>query len=130
MRTKTLLCALSFCVSFSLLSGCEKLRDARPDYQSSKAAATLAAQEDELQAAIEERLTDSGSNIFSLSISDSSINVIFSYNDGKAFADECAATANAMATFPALKDYSYSIMKSGANQKLLAVWDSSGNYID
>lgn len=127
MQKRSLIISL---LSLCLLSGCEKLRDARPDYQSSKVAVTLAAQEDELQAAIEERLTDSCSNIFSLNINDSSINVIFSYNDGKAFADECAATANAIATFPAFKDYSYEIMKMNASQKLLTVWTSSGNYVD
>ena len=78
MRTKQLLCVIIFCVSFQPT---KRMRKATKMHvlitNLQKLHATLAAQEDELQAAIEERLTDSGSNIFSLSISDSSINVIF-----------------------------------------------------
>lgn len=116
-------------LSLCLLSGCEKLRDARPDYQASKAAATLAAQEDELRSAIEEQLNPE-SKIYSLNISNSSITIIFSYNGGNGFSDECTATVNAISKFSEFKDYTYSIMKMNASQDLLVVWDSSEHYID
>lgn len=127
MRKRILCLCLA---STFLMSGCfEEWAYNRPDFKAAREASSREAQEDEVTAAIEERLP-SGSKIFSVMVHDSNVSVLFCYNGGKGFPDECAAVVSALESLPEYKDYDYDISKISGSKKPLVSWRKSGWYSD
>ena len=127
MRKRILCLCLA---STFLMSGCfEEWVYNRPDFKAAREASSREAQEDEVTSAIEERLP-SGSKILSVTVSNSTVSVMFYYNGGKGFPDECAAVVSALESLPEYKDYDYHISKISGSKKPLAMWTKDGWYSD
>lgn len=127
MRKRILCLCLA---STFLMSGCfEEWAYNRPDFKAAREASSREAQEDEVTSAIEDRLP-SGSKIFSVMIHNSTVSVMFYYNGGKGFPDECAAVVSALESLPEYKDYDYDISKINGSKKPLAIWTKDGLFSD
>ena len=113
-------------LSLCLLSGCKQWFDTQPDPEESKIAAAIATQEAEIETAINEKLKDSGSTVWSVHISDSDISISFEYNNGNNFANECAAAVSVLESLPEFKNIKYRIYKYSSSYDIVYSWDNTG----
>ena len=117
-------------LSLCLLSGCKQWFDAQPDPDESKIAAAVATQEAEIETAINEKLKDSGSTVWSVHISDSDISISFKYGTGNNFANECTAAVSAFESLPEFEDIKYKIYKYSSSYDILYSWDNTECFHD
>ena len=117
-------------LSLCLLSGCKQWFDAQPDPDESKIAAAVATQEAEIETAINEKLKDSGSTVWSVHISDSDISISFKYGTGNNFANECTAAVSVLESLPEFEDIKYKIYKYSSSYDILYSWDNTECFHD
>ena len=117
-------------LSLCLLSGCKQWFDAQPDPDESKIAAAVATQEAEIETAINEKLKDSGSTVWSVHISDSDISISFKYGTSNNFANECTAAVSVLESLPEFEDIKYKIYKYSSSYDILYSWDNTECFHD
>lgn len=134
MKRKSLLPAI-LATAVIIITGCSQQTDIQSSNDSqTEQSTTLNVDkiEDALNAYISNELANSGSTIRLLSISNDNVFVVFTYNNGRNFPNECAAVVNAINNIAdtSLLNYSYDVDKVDSNESLIARWGSNNIYMN